>query len=281
MMMISFICTIIFLVIAMNLIAAALISLRGQESGMARIWLSEIANDIRGSIKNHTYSIWKGLNYLRQKAASISNPCSTHQMNMRAKTTSTAKRWYTTLTEIQRGLWIEYAEAMAPKAGDGGGTKNLIPDNRGVMSGFNAYIMLNCLAYSCRVTNLDTWIDDAPIGIDAPNAPTGLACVHNEGTCCIDLTWTDPLGALEGTIIRVWLVSLDGGVHKQLFTYAPLAEEALSICGVRGALGTQFDIWDMPGHYHFQIDAVGPNGQKSPPSNICQETEPAGCEPAP
>lgn len=247
---------------------------------MARIWLSEILNDIRGSVKNHVYSVWKGLNYIREKAVSISNPCSINQTVTRAKTAASSQRWYTTLTQNQRNLWIEYAEALTPKEGDGGGTKNLIPDNRGVMSGFNAYVMLNSLAFNAAVTGMDTFIDDAPIGIDAPNAPTGLGCTWNESTCCIDITWSDPIEALVGTMIRVWIVSLDAGVHKQRITYLALAEEGCAICTVRGALGASFDIWNMPGHYHIQIDAVGPNGQKSPPSNICQVAAPAACTPA-
>jgi len=280
MMMISFFCSIIFLIIAMYLIAAVLISLKGQQSGMARIWLSELANDIRGSIKNHTYSIWKGLNYIREKAASIANPCSTHQSNIRTKTTQSSKRWYDTLTQGQRNLWNEYAEALTPKAGDGGGSRQVIPDNRGVMSGFNAYISINLWAYSAAITTLVTFIDDAPIGITPPNAPTALTCEWNDSTCCIGLTWVDPLDALVGTHIRVWMVSLDAGVHKQLDSAAGLAEESVQLCDARIALGNVANIRDLPGHYLVQIDAVGPNGQKGPPSNICEVIVPSGCTPA-
>jgi len=253
--------------------------LRGQESGMARIWLSEMLNDIRGSIKNHVYSVWKGLNYIREKAVTIANPNSIVQANIRAKTTQTSKRWYDILTALQRSLWQEYAEALAPKAGDAGGTKNLIPDNGGVMSGYNAYVMLNLLAYSADVIDMVTFIDDAPIGITPPNAPTTLACVWHEPTCCINLTWVDPLDALVGTKIRVWAVSLDGGAHKQMRAPVALAAESYPLCNLRGALGATFNVRDLPGHYHIQVDAVGPNGQKSPPSNICQVTVPAGCTP--
>lgn len=247
---------------------------------MARIWLSELANDIRGSIKNHTYSVWKGLNYIREKAVSIMNPCSVGQENIRAKTSQCSKRWYDTLTAGQRDLWNEYAEALTPKEGDGGGTKNLIPDNGGVMSGFNAYVMLNLLAYNAGIITLATFIDDAPIGVSPPNAVTGLTCEWNATTCCIDITWTDPVDALVGTQIRIWMVSLDGGAHKQRVTVQILGAEAYSICWARIALGASTAIRNVPGHYHIQADAVGPNGQKGPPSNICQVTVPSGCTPA-
>jgi len=280
MMMITMICVLLTLLLGLWIIGASLYLTRGIAHGMARIWLSEVLNDIRGSVKNHVYSVWKGLNYIREKAVSISNPCSVAQENVRAKTTQCSKRWYTTLSEIQRNLWNEYAEAMAPKEGDGGGTKQVISDNRGVMSGFNAYVMTNLLAYSGGIITLATFVDDAPIGIDAPNAPTTLACEWNPTTCCIDITWIDPVEALVGTQLRVFLVSLDGGAHKQRSTTAILAQLSYSICWARGALGASFPIRNLPGHYHIQMDAIGPNGQKSPPSNICQVTVPAGCSPA-
>lgn len=279
MLTINLICMIVFLCASAYLIPAMLYKHRGQESGMARIWLSEVLNDIRGSIKNHVYSVWKGLNYLREKAVTISNPNSIYQATIRAKVTAISKRWYDTLTAGQRSLWIEYAEALTPKEGDAGGTKNLIPDNGGVMSGYNAYIMLNMLAYSAGVIDDILFIDDAPIGITPPNAPTVLLGTWDVPTCCITLTWTDPVAALVGTKIRVWVVSLDSGAHKQKRTALALAVEAYSLCDVRVALGSLQNIRLLPGHYHIQIDAVGPNGQKSPPSNICQVTVPADCTP--
>lgn len=279
MLTINLICMIIFLIASAYLITAMLYKHRGQESGMARIWLSEIANDIRGSIKNHTYSIWKGLNYIRQKAASITNPCSADQANIRAKTTQTSKRWYDDLTQGQRDLWAEYAGALTPKEGDGGGTRQIIPDNRGVMSGFNAYIMLNLLAYSAGVTTLITFIDDAPVGITPPNAPTVLAAAWDVPTCCITVTWTDPVDAIAGTIIRIWTVSLNGGAHKQLVGTVALAAETYALCAVKGALGASFNVRDLPGNYLVQIDAVGPNGQKSPPSRVGYLAVPADCTP--
>lgn len=273
-------CSIIILIAGAYIVAAMLHLKRGECAGMARIWLSEIANDIRGSIKNHTYSIWKGLNYIRQKAASISNPNSIYQAVIRAKTTACSKRWYATLTQGQRDLWNEYAAALPPKPGDGGGTRQVIPDNRGVMSGFNAYVTLNLWAFSALVVDDANFIDDAPIGVDAPNAPTVLLCAWDVPTCCINLTWTDPIAALVGSKIRIWAVSLDSGAHRQLRSAVALAAEAYALCNLRVALGSLQNVRDLPGHYLIQIDTIGPNGQKSPPSNVCAVTVPAGCTPA-
>lgn len=280
MMLVNLICALVTLFLGLFVIAMGLTLVKGNVHGMARIWLSEILNDIRGSVKNHVYSVWKGLNYIREKAVSISNPCSVDQANIRARTSASAKRWYANLTNGARVLWNEYAEAMTPKEGDGGGTKNLIPDNRGVMSGFNAYVMLNALAFSAGVSAIDEFTDDAPIGIDAPNAPTTLTCGWESGLCIIRLTWVDPIEVLEGSMIRIWAVSLDGGPHKQLVASVALAAETYDIDLLRIAQGAQTNVRNLPGHYHIQIDAVGPNGQKSPPSNICQMTVPADCTPA-
>ena len=74
MLTINLICMIVFLCASAYLIPAMLYKHRGQESGMARVWLSEVLNDIRGSVKNHVYSVWRGLNYIREKAVSIPNP---------------------------------------------------------------------------------------------------------------------------------------------------------------------------------------------------------------
>lgn len=254
---------------------------------MARIYLSEVIQNISGSIGNHVYSCWKGLNYIRNKAVSILNPRSVDQANMRAKAGASAQRWYSTLTGAQRDLWNEYAQQQGaaaqqtgPNGNGGAGTKSLIPGNGGVMSGFNAYVMINSLAYSGDTTAMATFVDDAPLGIDAPTAPTTLGCTWNGATCCPDLTWVDPSEVLVGSRIRIWGVSLDGGAHRQLMTTAPLEDEAASVCQIRAALGAIYNVRDLPGHYHFQIDAIGPNGQKSPPSNICQLTVPAACTPA-
>jgi len=247
---------------------------------MARIWLSEILNDIRGSVKNHVYSVWKGLNYIREKAVSIANPSSIDQANMRAKTSATSKRWYSTLTVNQRALWNEYAEALAPIEGDAGGTKNIIPQSRNVMSGYNAYIMLNCLGYSADAIAMGGFVDDAPIGQDPPNQCTNLVATWNGATCEIDLTWVDPIDIHGATGIRIWLVSLDAGVHKQIVLTAVPASQAASIGAVKVANGAPQNIEDLPGHYHIQIDAVGPFGQKGPPSITVQPIVPANCTPA-
>jgi len=257
---------------------------------MARIYFSEIVQAMSGSIQNHVYSAWKGLAYIRNKAISIINPRSADQQDMRARTAAASQRWYSGLTDAQRALWNEYAQGLGsaskqtgPASDGGGGTKQLIPGNGGVMSGYNAYVMANGLAFSGGCLAMDVFEDDAPLGIDAPSAPTDLTCIYCKanGHSVIRLTWTDPVTYPPDSRLRIWATSLDGGVHKQLVANVALALETYDIEQVNIALGQLAYVEALPGHYHIQVDAISPEGLKSPPSNICQVevtvAEPAAC----
>lgn len=255
---------------------------------MARIILSDILNDIRNAIGAHVYSVWKGVHYIREKAGTISNPRSAAQESIRARIAAAAKYWYAVLTDEQRALWEEYAKGMGSSTDSnsvqGGGTKNLIPTNRGVMSGFNAFILINGLNYSAGVAPTGLYIVDAPIGIDPPNAPTNLTgnCyTHSVGDPkknYVELAWVDPLTPpdLGAGRIRIWGLSLDGGVHRQILGNEETGKQIFLVDNVRIAQGRTVPIADLPGHYHFQIDFIGTKGQKSPPSNVCQVELPVG-----
>lgn len=250
---------------------------------MARIILSGLLNDIRNAVGSLVYSAWKGVHYVRGKAATVSNPNSTDQANIRARMSASAKRWYDVLTVAQRDLWNEYAQGLGG-AGEGdqaqeGGTKVVIPTNRGIMSGFNAYVMAMCLNYTAGIYAMGTWSDDAPLGITPPNAPTNLACnaCYADPYNVIQLTWVDPAEppALGIGRIRIFAVSLDGGVHRQQIANVAKGAQIYTFQKAKSAQGAENWIHNLPGHYHVQIDAVGQYGQKSAPSNVCQPIIPA------
>lgn len=250
---------------------------------MARIILSGLLNDIRNAVGSLVYSAWKGVHYVRNKAATVSNPNSTDQANIRARMSAAAKRWYDVLTAIQRNLWNEYAQGLGSAEGSDsaqeGGTKVVIPTNRGIMSGFNAYVMAMCLNYTAGIYGISAWSDDAPLGITPPNAPTDLVCLacaagaQNQ----IMLTWVDPAEppALGIGRIRIFAVSLDGGVHRQQVDNVAKGNENYAFINAKSAQGQENLIHNLPGHYHIQIDAVNQHGQKSAPSNVCQPIIPA------
>lgn len=246
---------------------------------MARINLSEVLQNIAGSVGEHTFGCWKGINYLRQKAVTISNPCSLAQSSVRAALSALARMWHTDLTAAQRNLWNELAQSLksageqvGPNGNGGAGILQVIPGDGGVMSGFNAFVKLNITALVAGFVFASPPVPDAPIGIDAPDAPTELYlfvyCFLPGQACRVYVRWTDPLVAPVGSIIRVWLVSLDGGVHKQIIDLVALGDLGTNIIQVKAALGATSNIEDLPGHYHFQIDCVSPSGLKSPPSNV-------------
>lgn len=246
---------------------------------MARIILGPIVNDIRNAIGSSVFSVWKGINYIRSKGATVSNPNSSSQAAIRARLSDLAKRWYNTLTTEQRMVWEEYADQLGSAQGSDqaqeGGTKVVIPQNRGVMSGFNAFVMLNSLAFSAGRYGQGEYTDDAPLNIDPPNAPTGLTCecrsISGNGNV-LSLDWTAPVTppALENARTRIWLLSLDAGVHKQMVFNLDAAQEATVVVQVNIAQGQLTDIRFCPGHYHIQLDTISDVGQKSAPSNVCQ-----------
>jgi hypothetical protein len=187
--------------------------------------------------------------------------------------------WYSTLTEAQRAGWNEFAQQLGsasdkrgPNLGGGGGILQIIPDDGGVMSGYNSFVKTNVVALMTGFLMLSPPVPNAPLGIDAPNAPTELYlfvyCFLPGQPCRIYLRWTDPLGAPENSIIRVWTVSLDAGVHRQIVALVALGDVGVNFTQVKAAQGALINVENLPGHYHFQIDCISPSGLKSPPSNV-------------
>lgn len=236
---------------------------------MARIKLGPIVTDIRGRVKDMIFSIWKtGVHYIRSSAAIINNPESANQALIRDFMALAAKAWYDTLTDVQRANWNEFAAGLTPQEGDAGGILNLIPQNRGVMSGFNAYAMCRTMVRKCGIALPGTF-NDSPLGQTPPSAVTGLTATWN--TPNIDLTWVDPITVIEDSMIRIWIRSHENICHRQLWYCFALLALGASPSHFRGANGAQIAFVDAPGHYLFQADCIQPNGLKSPPSLTVEE----------
>ncbi|MBA7647236.1 hypothetical protein ES703_55008 [subsurface metagenome] len=84
------------------------------------------------------------------------------------------------------------------------------------------------------------------------------------------LEWSDPDDLEVGGKIRVWCLSYDANVHKQHVATIDRGVECWIPDFVRVAQGARVPIVSMPGHYLFQIDAISPNGNQSPPSNTIE-----------
>ncbi|GAI18807.1 unnamed protein product, partial [marine sediment metagenome] len=82
---------------------------------------------------------------------------------------------------------------------------------------------------------------------------------------CLD--WTDPIGMHANSRIRVWIYGEGTGIHKQQVATIPLGVESYALTQARGINGTWLPLSSLPGHYWVQLDAVGPSGVRSAPSN--------------
>jgi len=252
---------------------------------MARL-IGQVLGVLRGSIGGLlTFSQWRGVPYVRAKSLSITNPRSEGQADIRARITHCSRRWYEILTIAQRNEWSEFAlqqgSASLGAIEVGAGTKQVIPGTRGVMSGFNAYIMNNVLAFTAGSLPAGLYVDDAPLGQPIPNPPTELTGVWRPDICAVDLSWTTPQEQPIVSRIRVWTVSLNAFCHKQIVANVGVPTDTASITDIRIAKGKLNPIRKNPGEYHFQADAIDNLGLRSPPSNVFQIIVPSNCIPGP
>lgn len=129
---------------------------------------------------------------------------------------------------------------------------------------------------------IDDMVNPVAVGINyrAPNSCSYIQLITNAGACYVDdiwvgltvplgisYTWTDPVGMHANTRIRVWIYSEETGVHKQQVATIALGEEAHALTYVRVAKGRTVPIASLPGNYWVQLDAVGPSGVRTAPSN--------------
>jgi len=111
---------------------------------MARIVLSGLLQDIRGSIGGSTFSSWKNINYLKNKAIAVTNPQTPAQMMVRQNLALSVSEWRN-LTDSQKAQWEEYAQSLKlPNSMDEVvGDSGIIPTVGRVQSGINTYVGVN------------------------------------------------------------------------------------------------------------------------------------------
>jgi hypothetical protein len=237
----------------------------GPETG-AKIKLGLILNDIRGSIGNYTYSIWKaGVQVLRSKASVIANPQSIEQTKVRCNFAVNSAAWKG-LTPAQQAEWQDWADTK-PGMGDGdGGIRNLIKGNGGIMSGWNAF----CLANQWLVSADLPAVTAAPLGVASPGSPSQVAATYAANA--ITVTWVDPAEIIAGDKIRIWLMSRNGLIHKQLNCVVADAIQTKDITTVQAAGGLTVPVANYPGDYLIQLDCVTQTGVKGGPSNTAEVT---------
>jgi hypothetical protein len=216
--------------------------------------------DMRGTLNGMTYSVWKAGVYVAKKVASvIANPQSAKQAKMRCNIASCSAAWRL-LDAAAKSAWDAFA-ATEPGKGDGdGGIYNLIKGNGGKMTGWNAFLFCNQLLESANLAAVTA----PPLGEPSPGAPTTV--VASQVGNAIHVTWVDPVGAIAGDKVRIFITGRNGLIHKQLTRIVAIAVQQEDIVSFQGAGGVTVATSDYPGDYLVQLDCITQTGVKSGPS---------------
>ena len=261
---------------------------------MARFKLGEIMMDIRGSVRNHVYSVWNGTHYLRTNAEEIGNPKTEKTQDpLRARIDYLSKQWHEGLTDAQRAGWEVFAKAQGSKGlrDKNKGENCIIPQNLGLMSGYNAYLMLNLQGWSVNpLVEAAFYLADAPIGYDGTVITTAVTASYNAGTGAIDITYNIPAsygawrtGMTNPAAIRVWHKP-PGGLHSRIGTTMACpagSEGAAGAASIPGIVQYGISLANPPGHHIICIDSISSFGLKSAPSAKLHVIVPQPSEPPP
>jgi len=233
---------------------------------MAKIILSDLLNDIRGSIGAHVYSTWKGTHYIREKASSIENPNSAAQVLVRNRLAFLSQRWTSGLSAASRAAWAALAQrwGSASKENTSKGYKDLMPDLGRNMSGYNAYIAAGVA--NARIGKAAA--DNPPVGADIPKPPTGLTITPDGPPITqLALAWTDDPDMGPNDIVGVWL-EVVGLAHKQYNAGLGIGVQLLNLTQVRGDNGGNIGI--PVGIYRVQLCTYNDYGLRSFGSEIVE-----------
>lgn len=242
---------------------------------MPRVVLSGLLQDIRGSMGGSTFSAWKGLNYLRNKAVSVANPNTDNQAKLRANFAESVADWKG-LTPVQRALWEEFAQSLkvAPGKNQVVGNSGIIPEKGKTMSGMNAFIGVN--------QHLEGV--DAPRVLVPPINPQQDAVIitvapnYNAVTGCIELEFAaQPKPYALNKTLEVWVKGWWGGAHSYIaFTTGipepPVVPATVEICTIRK--GWNFTVEEVPiaqlapCEIYVQLRSIREDGRVSPPSAL-------------
>lgn len=174
---------------------------------MAKLILSDIISDIRGTVGTHTYSYWKGVHLVKNRSV---NYRTAHESAFRTAQKDFIARvsqyWMGGLTQDQRDGWQTYAEYIET-LGDpyyGPTVIKLVGWRQygGIMSGFNAFVLTNMLRRSIGKTDI---LEDDPIAIDPPPMPVFSSLTFLPGPPkLLRIILNKPDALIEDTWFRVF-----------------------------------------------------------------------------
>lgn len=186
---------------------------------MARVVLSGLLQDIRGGLGASTFSAWKGINYMRNKAITVSNPQTVKQMAMRQFFALSVSN-YRGLTDVQKALWEEYAQQLkgTNSADEVVGDSGIIPKVGMTQSGMNAYIGVNQqLKGSAQVR-----VSVPPVPPDV-GATSFILLLGTAATVHVEFVAT-PNPEAKTRKLEVWMKGWWKGAHSYIAAVADVPE---------------------------------------------------------
>lgn len=252
---------------------------------MAKLKMGALFAEVSGSIGQLVFSKWKGLPYARYKAATIMNPMSAHQAQVRNCLATSTQLWWT-LTDIQRAKWEEYAQGQGKAGADqkAVGTKCLIKPRGVLQSGYNAFIGANLITDS---------IDQPRVVIPSTLAkPPGILvekhlgledyCAPQVGppeTFSIQVDITPLSVCYQDTYARVWMSGVWAGSHAYIggvsakWAVGEDDKKTVTITTIR--MGSNGNMEEVPLEHcmyiKLQVDLADVMAETGPPS-VCPVT---------
>ncbi len=140
---------------------------------MARLTLSDIISDIRGTVGTHTYSFWKGIHLVKNRSVNYRTAYeSAAREAYNVFIAEISQYWLGGLSQAQRDAWDDYAEYIATLGFPyyGPNVFKIVGWKQygGIMSGPNAFVLTNQLRRSIGKTTI---LEDDPVLIDPPPIP--------------------------------------------------------------------------------------------------------------
>lgn len=175
-----------------------LMAIMNRRSGMAKGGTKPFQSVVAAS--------WKGVQSLRNFAASIARTTNVAQTVIRFKMSEFSTRFRSFDTQTRQG-WDSYAgslgSAVDREMNDNVSyAKNIIPHRRKLMSGINVYVARNIEGY---LAGMATPLDIAPVGRGTPYPPLNVDASYGNGK--LRLGWIDPVFSVKpnAAFVRIWI----------------------------------------------------------------------------
>ena len=234
---------------------------------MAKVILSPMFTSIRGKIGSGIFSVWKGIQCVKQMPSVITNPNSPAQQSVRALMVE-ARRIWLGLSQSIKYQWETMANIVGEYPLPPGGIDNIVPKLGGKQSAFNCYVGFYMRAVAAGFAAPTV----PPLTEERPNAPTDVETSY--ATPTLTVSWTDPLTIEAGGFLLLWLRS-PRVYHRQYSTVIAQGVQTADLTGARAGSGhtVAFTTPEVSGdeRVFVQMCSINPSGMISLGSNVASE----------